>query len=206
MKKIIAILILIVGSVMAAMLHNDKSKGVLFLSFIIGFYLLSKEKLDVSVKEKERKEELEKVYPDFAMQFYMFLSCSLTARAAIERIIKNLEKSGRYKYLKEELLICRNELNSGTSEIKAYENLAVRCNLRAYRRWAGLITQNIKKGSADLINALKEETISALKEERANAMLRGESAATKLLVPTMLMLCIVLIIIMVPAFSLLTNI
>ena len=183
-----------------------KIKGIIFICLVIGLYLIFKRRIDAAAREKERLEELEKAYPDFAMQFYMFLSCSLTARAAIDRIIKNLEKSGRNTYLKEELRICQNELNSGIGEIKAYENMAVRCKMRAYRRWASLITQNIKKGSADLIDALKEETLGALKEERARAMTKGESAATKLLLPTMLMLCIVLIIIMVPAFSLLTNI
>ena len=206
MRKITGFLVIVIGIGLALMLHNGKSKGVLFLGLVVGLYLINKERIEKSATEKERQEELEKSYPDFAMQFYMFLSCSLTARAAIERIIRNLEKTGRNKYLKEELKICQNELNSGIGEMKAYENMAVRCKTRAYRRWANLITQNIKKGSADLIDALKDETLSALKEERARAMTRGESAATKLLLPTMLMLCIVLIIIMVPAFTLLTNI
>lgn len=206
MRKVIGFGIVIIGIILGIYMHSEKSKGIWFLSIVIGFYLVGKERLDDAAREKERLDELEKVYPDFAMQFYMFLSCSLTARAAIDRMIKNLEKSGRNKYLKEELRICRNELNSGVSEIKAYENLAVRCKWRPYRRWANLITLNIKKGSADLIDVFRHETIGALKEERAKAMKRGESAATKLLVPTMLMLLIVLILIIVPAFILLINI
>ena len=78
----------------------------------------------------------------------------------------------------------------GTSEVIAYERFGRRVKLLPYLRFSSLIAQNVKKGSGELLNQLEE------RKELAKRL--GEEAATKLLIPMVLMLLIVLSIIMVP--------
>ena len=61
-------------------------------------------------------------------------------------------------------------------------------------------SQNIRKGSRGLTELLREEGKLAYEERKENAKQLGEEAGTKLLLPMIIMLSIVLVIILVPSF------
>lgn len=63
-----------------------------------------------------------------------------------------------------------------------------------------LLSQNLRKGTKGLSELLKLESIQAFEERKARAKRLGEEAGTKLLLPMFLMLAVVLIIVIVPAF------
>jgi len=110
--------------------------------------------------------------------------------------IKNFENRAAY----EELVVVKNKLASGYSEINAYEEMAKNINLRIYTRFLNIIIQSIKNGNKDLKNILNMEVQDALYERKQNAKKLGEEAATKLVLPLMMMLSIIMVVIMVPAF------
>ena len=62
------------------------------------------------------------------------------------------------------------------------------------------MSQNLRKGMKGLTQMLKLESIQAFEERKARAKKLGEEAGTKLLFPMFLMLAVVLIIVIVPAF------
>jgi hypothetical protein len=94
---------------------------------------------------------------------------------------------------------CR-ELRSGISEGLSYEHFGKRTGLQEYIRLSALLTQNLKRGNSMLLERLREEADKSA-EERLQSKKLGEEAGTKLLVPMVLMLAVVMAIIMVPAFS-----
>ena len=63
-----------------------------------------------------------------------------------------------------------------------------------------LLSQNIRKGNKDLLLKLRQEAAVALEERKNRARKAGEEAGTKLLLPMMMMLCIVMVLIMIPAY------
>ena len=82
-----------------------------------------------------------------------------------------------------------------------YESyFAKRCNLGCYRKLVSIIIQNQKKGTEGLKESLVTETKNAFEERKQVARRLGEEAGTKLLLPMMLMMGIVLMIIVVPAY------
>ena len=93
---------------------------------------------------------------------------------------------------------CR-ELQAGVSEGLAYEHLGKRTGLQEYVRLCTLLTQNLKKGNGTLLLRLKEEAARA-STERIAAVKKSGEAGTKLLVPMVMMLAVVMLIIMIPAF------
>ena len=65
---------------------------------------------------------------------------------------------------------------------------------------ASFLSQNLKKGTRGLTELLSLEAIHAFEERKARARRKGEEAGKKLLAPMVMMLGIVLIIVVVPAF------
>ena len=92
------------------------------------------------------------------------------------------------------------EMESGISEAESYERFGRRCNIQEYMKLGALLSQNLRKGTKGLSQILKIEAIQAFEERKARAKRLGEEAGTKLLLPMFLMLSVVLIIVIVPAF------
>ena len=91
-------------------------------------------------------------------------------------------------------------MEKGISELEAYEHLGSRTDAVKYKTLATLLTQNLRKGSRELVNLLEQEAADAFEERKKQARILGEEAGTKLLFPMILMLGVVMAILMVPAF------
>ena len=98
------------------------------------------------------------------------------------------------------LYTCR-ELRSGVSEGRSYEHFGRRTGLQEYVRLSTLLMQNLKRGNSALLERLREEADKAWEEQLQQGRRMGEEAGTKLLVPMVMMLAVVMVMIMVPAFS-----
>ena len=104
------------------------------------------------------------------------------------------------RYLYEEVTRCVRELSGGMSEALVYERLGIRCGAQSYVRLCTLLTQNLKRGNSELLTLLTEEASKASQERMDHARKAGEEAGTKLLLPMMLLLGVVMVIIMIPAY------
>jgi len=92
-------------------------------------------------------------------------------------------------------------LHSGISEGQSYEHFGRRTGLQEYIRLSTLLAQNLKRGNSTLLERLREEVEKSAEERLQQSKRLGEEAGTKLLVPMVLMLAVVMAMIMVPAFS-----
>ncbi|MGN0351623.1 MAG: type II secretion system F family protein [Roseburia sp.] len=155
-------------------------------------------------KEKERKMLLEIEYPELVNKLALLLGAGMTLNHAWNRIAtsygKERKKNGKLKKpAYEEMLIACREMQSGVGEKTAYVHFGERCGIRRYRKLASLLTQNTKKGTCGLTHLLEQESEDAFEERKNSAKKYAEEAGTKLLLPMILMLGIVIVIIMVPA-------
>ena len=91
------------------------------------------------------------------------------------------------------------EIRDGVAERTAYERFGERCQLRPYRKLAALIVQNLRKGSRGLTSLMEAEAEEAFEQRKNLAKKLGEEAGTKLLLPMMMSLGVIIVIIMVPA-------
>ena len=120
-------------------------------------------------------------------------------KIAVEGQKKSPEKEGHPAY--EEMIFSCNELNAGVSEGLVYERFGSRSGLQEYARLATMLGQNLKKGNSALLQRLREETDKAMQESLQLRKKIGEEAETKLLIPMVMMLGIVMVLVMLPAFS-----
>ena len=129
----------------------------------------------------------------------------MSVRGAFQKIAYHYEqdrKEGRAESpIYEEMLCACRQLQAGMSEGAVYENFGKRTGLQEYVRLCSLLMQNLKKGNSTLLQRLREEVEKAHAEQLQNSRKLGEEAATKLLLPMMMLLAVVMLMIMIPAFS-----
>lgn len=174
--------------------------------FLIGAGLfLFGPQIEKREKKKERSEGLKEEFPEFVRKISMLIQAGFSPKGSFERVAKSyLQKKKREKYsslLMEEVLVTLREMESGVSEITAYEHFASRCEMMEAIRFSGLMIRDIKRGSSNLSEELKEESQRAVNAQKEIIRKKGEVAGTKLLFPMMLFLLIVMVIILYPAFT-----
>lgn len=160
---------------------------------------------DLHQKLEKRKIALQQEYPDLVHQLVLFVGAGMTVRGAFQKIAADYEKK-QGKFSKklpayEEMLYACRELQAGVSEGAAYEHFGRRTGRQEYIRLSTLLMQNLKRGNSTLLERLREEADKAGEERLMHSRRLGEEAGTKLLVPMVLMLAVVMVMIMVPAFS-----
>ena len=146
---------------------------------------------------KQRNKQLSEDYPKLVGKLTLYMGAGLSFRTAITKIAKCAEKN---RFYTRELEIVIRELENGISEQKAISNMADRCKISSYVKLSVLLNQNIRKGSSSLSKQLKEELNEAFEDRKNLARKYGEEAGTKILFPMIMMLMVVIVMIMYPAF------
>lgn len=172
---------------------------VICLGILCAVFLYKGMDKDLDKLYERRKQQLIFCYPEFVSKLALLTGAGMSVTGAVRRIYadKNDEKE---EPLYEELGIFLRELDNGILEERALENLGKRSGLIQYRKFCSLLSANMKKGSVNLKNLLDKEAEEAFTDHQIQIKKLGEEAGTKLLLPMVMMLAVVMIIIMVPAF------
>lgn len=177
---------------------------LIVLGLVVGLLLVLREKQKEAKQKKEKKEEMLIDYPEIISQFTMLMGAGMTAKRVWAKVAEDYRRerdsSGKSRAAYEEILFTWQEMQSGIPEAQCYERFAKRCELLPYMKMGVLLAQNLRKGSRGLSEMLSLEAIEAMEERKNRARRLGEEAGTKLLIPMMIMLIVVLAIVVVPAF------
>lgn len=183
---------------------EDFSPYFFLISAILAglFYFLKDKELNKQVEQRDQMLLLG--YAQFVSKLTLFLSAGLTIRGAFHRMEFDYRKKRNHgspeSPLYEEVSRVQRELDGGVFEAEAYEHFGRRCRRQEYTRLITLLIQNLRKGSNELLLQLKRESGVAASERMDQARIRGEQASTKLMLPMMLMLFVVMLLVMVPAY------
>lgn len=187
---------------------TPKNNSILFIiiaSMLVIAFIPAVLESRIKEKVKQREQELGIDYPEFVSKFILLISAGLNCKGAWYRMTqeykRKLEDGGKKRYIYEEMMLTERQLENGMNEGKAYELFGKRIGLLKYMKFSTVLVQNLKKGSADLLEILEYEATDVLKERRENAKILGEQAGTKLLMPMMLMMAEVFAIIIIAAFQ-----
>lgn len=180
--------------------QNKDGQGILLMGLLlsIGIFILHDTKLSDEIQQKNKI--LERTYPEIVEKLTLLINAGMTIGRSWERMVLDYKKRGIFNYAYEEMEVTYYEIQKGQSEGKAYVAFGKRCKLHQYIKLGGLLDQNLKKGNKDLERLLAEEIREAFEDKKSRARQLGEEASTKLLMPMFLMLAVVLIICMAPAF------
>lgn len=176
-----------------------------FWGVLLAFLWAAREKMKEQNAKKQREQLLLLDYSEIVSKFMVFISAGMTIRTAWERIAVGYENTVQEGTRKprpayEEMCHTISQLKSGMAESRAYGEFGRRCGLQPYVKLAALLEQNRKTGSKNLKAALELEMVTAFEQRKNLAKKLGEEAGTKLLLPLFLMLGVVMVMMVVPAF------
>lgn len=178
---------------------------ILMLGLAAAAVVYIQEEMREQRKEQARKEQLLIQYPNMVSKISLLLGAGMTLSSAWERIVLNYQHKLECHQVApeevyEQMLVAYREMQDGVGELKVYERFGERCGMPQYRKFSMLLVQNLRKGSSGLRQSLEKEVTDAFALRKNLAKKAGEEAGTKILLPMMMMLCIVMVIILVPAF------
>ena len=143
-------------------------------------------------------------YPEFVSKLSLLLGAGMTIPGGLRKMNQMYQRrkqaGGKEELVYEELnqMIC--ELENGIGELRAYQRFSEKCDLQPYRKLVSLLVSGQRMGNCKLMEQLNEEADRVFLERKNAARKFGEEAGTKMLIPMMLMLFIVMAIVIIPAF------
>ena len=94
-----------------------------------------------------------------------------------------------------------NDMNNGISEIESVRRFGVRCIIPGIKKFSATIIQGMTKGNKELAIMLQLQSNEVWAERKQHVRRQGEKAASKLLIPMLIMFVGILIMIIVPIFT-----
>lgn len=177
---------------------------LIFLLFLLGAVFAGRG-MDQDLRKsiQKRNGQLMAEYAGFVSMLRLYLMAGLTMRNAFIRMAGDFEvqqKTQGKKYLYEELKTLCYQLENGMEEEQVYQQWGLRCGEMRYRRLSFLLGVHLKQGNSQLIQLLEQEVETAQEDRRNYARKIGEEAGTKLLLPMIMMLAVVMMLVLLPAY------
>ena len=164
----------------------------LFLTIIMIVYCMD----DMKNKLEERTTQCERELPEVASTMAVLVNSGMMLREAWSTIAENGE--GAFYDLMNHAV---ENMNNGLSETDALTLFGRETNSGEIKKFTSALVQNIEKGGGDLGFFLAQQSSELWNMKRQKMLQQGEVAATKLLVPIVLIFVGIIIIVMTAAFA-----
>lgn len=156
-------------------------------------------------KAKGRDEQLKTDYSKFVNRIALYYGAGLPIRNIWEKMCAEYEQNRKNgltgkRVVYEEMLKCNRKMIDGSTQRDAYDTFSERIGITEYTTIIGILKQAVSTGGTDISYVLKERRTAAFEEQKKRAKILGEQAGTKLLAPMFMMLLVVFIIVLFPAF------
>ena len=184
----------------------DSSTGlmILIMGLLSSVLFLFSRIQNRGIELDKKRQQLMCDYPNVISYLVLLLNAGMSMRTAFARLALDYKKSidggGKVKAGYEVIAEASAEMEKGVSEIDAYTHIGQNTPEIRYKTFSTLLVQNLRKGSRELTGILEREAAEAFEERKKQARILGEQAGTKLMFPMLLMLGVVLVILMVPAY------
>lgn len=172
--------------------------GVMGLILLVLYPFIEVEK---ALREKKyREQKYKEDYPRILQKLAMFVECGISVRRSFFLIRDSYVRGDRggnrdgFEVIKR----AAKQLENGVSELEVYRRIGTETESRDFKKLSYLLCQNLKGGNEALITVLEREVRDAIDRERLEIKTRGEMISTKLILPLMIMLFMVMLILVVP--------
>ena len=187
-------------------MRKNRGIEVSLVGILIAAGLIYGTKEDERKKEKERQKALSRDYPDILSKLSLYVGAGLAVKAAFTKIALQYRKdreSGRSEVRPgyEGVVQLVRKMEDGQGELASYEEFGASLRHKKYRKLSLMLVQNLRKGQKELIQQLEREEQEAFEERKLTAKIAGEEASTKLLLPMMGLLAVVLVVLIYPAMQ-----
>jgi len=181
---------------------KSNTAQILLILGVIGaaaVFLLYDKRLEKEADK--RRDEMTGDFSEIVFKLSLLYEAGLSIFRSWERIVTEYEASGQTQshYAYREMRYTLDQIRNGRSEAESYGQFGKRCGLHQYIRLGNILEQNLQKGAKGMKTLLRQEAQDSFEERKRLARRKGEEASTKLLIPMIMMLVVVMAVIAVPA-------
>lgn len=181
---------------MLVMEMNQSLPVVLGIVLMIPVLMTILLKNEVDKKIAKRHTLLRLDFVEILNKLILLINSGMVVAQAMNKIV---DDNACTRPLYSELKLAVAEIKGGKSEIEAYESFANRCRVAEIFRFTLLIIQNLKKGNAEFVAALRIQANESWLLRKSVAKELSEEASTKLLFPMIFMFVAIILIVLTPA-------
>ncbi len=152
-----------------------------------------------TVTEKKilkRSEEMLRDFSNAVSKLALLTNAGMILREAWEEVAYTGDTT-----LYKEMQRAVDDMRNGVSEVDALYQFGVRCIIPEIKKFSSTIVQGLVKGNSELTYMLREQSKEVWYLKKQDIKRQGEKAASKLLIPIMIMFVGILIMVIVPIFS-----
>ncbi len=192
-KVTLAFSVLVLAVPLYGMANSIAVMFVVFMFAAVAYYYFG------TVTEKrilKRSEEMLSDFSNVVSKLALLTNAGMIMREAWEEVAYTGETS-----LYKEMQRAVDEMNNGVSEIDALFNFGTRCIIPEIKKFTSTIVQGMIKGNSELIYMLQDQSKEVWSAKKQNVKRQGEKAASKLLIPILIMFVGILIMILIPIFT-----
>lgn len=180
-----------------------KSRETAFVVLLVGLFLIvlvnrvNDSQMNDKIKAKSQSIQMD--FPVFADKFILYIYCGIAPEQALVKYLSNVKEDTE---LTLELKQTLKEIEFyGIDPREAFLSFGKRTRITEILKFSTLIAQMIKKGDDDIQESLQKLVAESWQEKRKLVLEKGTKASTKLLLPMLVLLVLVLMIVLTPAFS-----
>lgn len=144
-----------------------------------------------------KKEDIANEFPKMVSKLTLLINAGMIVRKAWDEVAYSSDESNLYA----EMRAASKDIREGMSIEKSMESFANRCGTKEIRKFTSIYVQCVKRGAADSVNSMKTMSDEAWENKKQTAKQKGEIAAEKLMIPTIIMFFGILIVVVVPMVS-----
>jgi Flp pilus assembly protein TadC len=186
--------LVVVSSFFFACFSDPSSMSMMLgLGFLLAGTLYYYYSTEGSKKIKKRSMQFMSEFPGVVSTVALLVASGMMLREAWEEVAYSGD-GDLYKQMQK----VTEETNNGTSESEALYAFANRCATPVIKKFTSFVVQGLEKGNKDLAHTLKNQSNEMWEVKRQNALQQGELAASKLLIPIVIMFVGILIMVLGP--------
>ena len=192
-KVTIALSIIVLSFIMYGLSNDIMILAVVIVLAGVAYYYFG------TLTEKRILKRSEEMLSDFAeviSKIALLTNAGMILRECWEEVAYTGDTS---LYLEMQKTV--DEMNNGIAEVDAFFNFGSRCIIPEIKKFTSTLVQGLVKGNSELAAMLKEQSKEIWAAKKQEARRQGEKAASKLLIPMMIMFVGILILVIVPIFS-----
>ena len=153
---------------------------------------------DVSSKKiRKRSEEMLSDFCEVVSKLALLTNAGMILHEAWEFVAD----SGGEGTIYQEMRYAKDEMKNGLSDIEAIRRFGNRCIIPEIRKFTSTLIQGMVKGNDELVIMLQNQSSEVWSAKKQDVRRQGEKAASKLLIPMLLMFVGILIMVIVPIFA-----
>ncbi len=162
------------------------------LGAAIGDYYLKQ----VTGKIEKRAEECVIEFPNMVMKLTLMINSGMILRDAWYAVTNTVE--GQLQGLMKQACEL---MDNGSSEAEAIYKFGVLSGSKEIKKFSSSLIQGIEKGNAELVGMLMQQSDELWENKRQHLLQKGETAATKLIIPTTMMFVGIVLVVITSALS-----